>query len=325
MEVTPLTVVSQKFEKTPAAIFYDTWQLKGLQETGIPQPIQYKFDCCEKPEIIESKGIYICRNCAIDHGSVMQDYLTYDLINNNIHTEKKFNYPIQFYGSRTIFSLDNLSPKKKGQFYRLSKLNRYFHNAYEYNMTLSNQFFNKFASQLEIPHSIVHKAMHLYIKVVNKRLTIGRSIKNLTIACLYIACMLNTYKRSLSDFSKISQIPEKTLRKNYRLILKELTINIKTDSPASYLVEFAIKLGLSVKFQSAAINLLTTLSNNGINVNSSPRSFAAAAIYVTSKKVLKEKRINQNILSEISKVSEVTIRKYIKLFRKYYDFITICV
>jgi transcription initiation factor TFIIIB Brf1 subunit/transcription initiation factor TFIIB len=323
MEVTSLTVASQKFGKSSALLLYDEWQPKGLQETGIHQPIQYKFDCCEKPEIIESKGIYVCRNCAIDHGSVMQDYLTYDIINNNIHTEKKFNYPVQFYGSRTVFSLDNLSPKTKGQFYRLSKLNRYFHNAYEYNMTLATQFFNKFASQLEIPHSIVHKAMRLYIKVVNKKLTIGRSIKNLTIACLYIACMLNDYKRTSSDFSMISLIPEKTIRKNYRLILKELNINAKTDSPSSHLVEFAIKMGLSVKFQSAAIALLTNLSSKGININSSPRSFAAAAIYVTSKKILKEKRINQNTLSEISKVSEVTIRKYIKLFRKYHDFITI--
>jgi transcription initiation factor TFIIIB Brf1 subunit/transcription initiation factor TFIIB len=323
MEVTSMTVASQKFGKSSALLIYDEWQPKGLQETGIHQPIQYKFDCCEKPEIIESRGIYVCRNCAIDHGSVMQDYLTYDIINNNIHTEKKFNYPVQFYGSRTVFSLDNLSPKTKGQFYRLSKLNRYFHNAYEYNMTLATQFFNKFASQLEIPHSIVHKAMRLYIKVVNKKLTIGRSIKNLTIACLYIACMLNDYKRTSSDFSKISLIPEKTIRKNYRLILKELNINAKTDSPLALLVEFAIKMGLSVKFQSSAIALLTNLSNKGININSSPRSFAAAAIYVTSKKILKEKRINQNTLSEISKVSEVTIRKYIKLFRKYQDFITI--
>ncbi len=273
------------------------------------------YDCCEVPDIIESRGIYVCKNCATVHGPALKDYISYDLTLNNISTEKKYRYPPQYYGCRTVFSVENLSAKRKALYQRLSKLNQYFHNSFEYNMTYANQILFKIAAQLEIPLSIRRHAMQIYIKVVNKRLTVGRSIKHLVTASLYIACLLNEFSRPLEEFSKISQISPKTLRKNYRLILKELNIKLPIIPASHYLSNFCIKLGLSVNFQNQAKKLLELISKNGFNENSSPRSFAAAAIYVTSKNLVKEARIRQRDLSELTKVSEVTIRKYIKLFK----------
>jgi transcription initiation factor TFIIIB Brf1 subunit/transcription initiation factor TFIIB len=103
------------------------------------------------------------------------------------------------------------------------------------------------------------------------------------------------------------------------LILKELNIKPKNTPASYYLTQYCIKLGLSVEFQASAKNLLKMISKSGTNENSSPRNFAVAAIYVTSKTLRREKRIKQQTLAEISNVSEVTIRKYIKVLRKFLD------
>ncbi len=315
MELFHLTIVSEK--NSNGAIRSLSYN-EPLEEVN--SKFHHENQCCDMPEIIENRGLYVCKNCAIVHGPIMNNYITYDLTVNNIHTGKEYNYSQRYYGSRTIFFLEKMPANKRAMFQRLLKLNHYFHNSYEYNMTLANQTLFKIASQLEIPSSIKQQAMQIYLKVVNKRLTIGRSIKFLIIASLYIACQLNACSRNIEEFSKSTQIPIKTLRRNYRLILNELNMKIKHTSVSYYLTQFSIRLGLSVSFQTSAKNLLILLAKFGFNENSSPKGFALAAIYITSKKIVKEKRVNQQTLSDISNVSEVTIRKYIKMFKSNLDF-----
>lgn len=283
------------------------------------QVVDQYYDCCEAPTIVRNKGLYICTRCAVVHGPIMAHYLNYDRENNQIQASKNINHPPRLYGSRTVFSLENLPPKKRTLYRRLLKLNRYFHNSYEYNMTISNQALFQYASQLEIPSSIRRYGMQIYIKVVNKRLTVGRSIKNLTIASLYIACCLQNYSYNIEDFSRISQIPEKTIRKNYRLIMKELNIRVKRIPASQFISQFAIQLGLSENFQITAHKVLESVSKFGVNLNSNPKGFAAATLYFTAKKLIKEKRINQATLSKLTKISEVTLRKYIKIIQKNFE------
>ncbi|MHA1266481.1 MAG: hypothetical protein ACTSRS_14700 [Candidatus Helarchaeota archaeon] len=275
-------------------------------------------DCCASPNIVEHRGQFVCTHCAAVIGPVMKAQIHFNSNGSQI-LKRELKTPLQFYGSRTVFSLENLSSKRKALFQRLLKLNSHFHNAYEYNMTISNSIFYKYASQLEIPASIIQEGMRIYIKVVKQRLTIGRSIKQLSIASLYLACQLNNFNRDIENFSRISNIPIKAIRKNYRLILKTLGLKLKLNTASKYLAEFAIKLKLSFRLQQVAHRILDSLSNLHFNLNSSPKGFAGAALYVTAKKILPERKINQRQISEIAHVSEVTLRKYIKLIKENLD------
>ena len=277
------------------------------------------FDCCTSPEVIEYRGQYVCKNCAVVSEPILRDSYVSDSLNNIIHTERKNNYPYQDHGCRTVFLLENLSPKSKNLFYRLSRLNKFFNNSTEANLKSANQFLFKIASQLEIPPTIYRSALYTYKKVIDARLTVGRSIKNLMLASLYIACKQNNFCCDLDIFSKKSQIPEKTIRKNYRLILRTLGIQVKQHNSDYYLKNFCIELGLSVHFQNFAIKLMEKLYSIDPNLKTNPKGLTIAVIYFISKKLVVEKRIKQKVLSKISKISEVTIRKYMKVIQTNFD------
>lgn len=273
------------------------------------------FNCCQTPEIIETRGLYVCRNCGLDYGSALKDHLSYDQKNDIIKTNKNIILPFQ-YGARTIFTCENLAPSKKAKFQRLAKLNQFYFNSYEHNMTLAYRYLFIIASQLQIPSSIMYYAFQIYIKVIKRGLTIGRNIKYLTIASLFIASDQYKYSCSLKHLSDISQIPEKVIRKNYRLILHEFQIKLNNHSVAYYLLLFCVDLGLSIQFQSFALKFLKSFLATKENPNLNPKALAIVTIYTVSKKYMREKRVTQEFLSIISNISEVTIRKYLKIIEK---------
>ncbi|MDD1777331.1 MAG: hypothetical protein LUQ65_04110, partial [Candidatus Helarchaeota archaeon] len=146
-----------------------------------------------------------------------------------------------------------------------------------------------------------------------RRLTVGRSIRFLTASCLFIVCQYHQYKCNLKDISDCCQIPEKVLRKNYRLILKEFQIKLNNRPASYYLSQFCFDLKLSVQFQKLALIFLNLIIQTNKNVYLTPKVLAVVTIYLVSKKILKEKHPTQTVLSNISKVSGVTIRKYLKI------------
>jgi len=314
-----MTVESIKFGKIAEFLLHsdeENNKQANLQPISkdLEKSIPY-FDCCEEPEVIEYKGRYICKTCAIVHEPILKDTYISDSLSNNIHTEKKINYPYQDHGCRTTFSIENLAPQSRFLFFRLSRLNKYFNNSIEANLKLANQFLFKIVSQLEISPSIYRSALHIYKKVIDAHLTVGRSIKNLILASLYIACQQNNFTCDLEALARESQIPEKIIRKNYRLILRFFDIRVKSRTPEYYLKEFCIELGLSVNFQNSAGHLLEKLIKLNPNLSTNPKGFAIAAILFISKYFIHEIRIKQRVLCDISKISGVTVRKYVNTLK----------
>jgi len=310
-----MTSISTNFEKDILVPEFNSNAQVPRESPQLTPGLQNnEFNCCPTPEIIETKGLYVCRNCGVDYGSALKDHLAYDQKNETIKTNKSVVLPFQ-YGARTIFTCENLAPSKKAKFQRLAKLNQNFFNSYEHNMTLAYQYLFMIASQLQIPSSIMYYAFQIYIKVIKRRLTIGRNIKYLTIASLFIACHHYKYSCGLKELSDVSQIPEKIIRKNYRLILQEFQIKLTSHSGSYYLSQFCIDLGLSIQFQNFAAGLLTSFLETKENPNLNPKILAVVVIYTVLKNFIREKRITQEFLSTISNISEVTIRKYLKILK----------
>lgn len=311
-----MTIISTNFEKGILVPGFNSNAQIQREDPQLPPRVQNNdFNCCQTPEIIETKGLYVCRNCGVDYGPALKDHLSYDQKNEIIKTNKNVVLPFQ-YGARTIFTCENLAPSKRAKFQRLAKLNQFYFNSYEHNMTLAYQYLFMIASQLQIPSSITYYAFQIYIKVIKKGLTIGRHIKYLTIASLFIACDHYKYSCCLKHLSDISQIPEKIIRKNYRLILQEFQIKLNHHSISYYLSSFCVDLGLSIQFQNFARALINSFLKTEENPNLNPKVLAIVTIYMVSKKYMREKRVTQEFLSTISNISEVTIRKYLKIIKK---------
>jgi len=311
-----MTIDSKNYERN---IIYPDFAL-NIQTPQVvsclaPDKQANEFDCCDEPEIIENRGLYVCKNCGVDYGPILKDYVSYDLKN---ETPKNIinNIIVPFqYGSRTIIKCGNLPSSKKLKFQRLAKLNQNFFSSYEHNMTIAYRYLFLITSQLQIPLSITHLAFQLYVKVLKKGLTVGRNIKYLTLSCLFIICRSHKYSCSLKDISEVSQISEKILRKNYRLILQEFPIKLNNHPASYYLIQFCIDLGLSIQFQEIALDLLKSFLSIVNNHTLSPKALAIASIYVTTKNYISEKRVTQQFLSKIAKISEITIRKYLRIFK----------
>ncbi len=277
------------------------------------------YDCCETPKIVESRGIHTCRNCATVHEPTMKRSFTYNPFDHTSCTAQKSNNPYLTHGCRTTFTFTNLPPKSRHLFQRLAKLNNHFRNSSEMNMQIANKFLLTVAGQLEIPSTIQSFALHLYKKVVDARLTMGRSIKELMVACLYITCNLSHYPRHISDFVNKSLISEKKIRRAYKLLLSRFNLRLHNFSVFHYIEKYSSELALSPDSRFLIRKIVELLSSRGINMNANPRGFAIAAIYVTSKALQPLKWLRQKSLSELSKVSEVTIRKYVKIIDESLD------
>ncbi len=281
----------------------------------VPHKPSNYYDCCEFPDIIENRGVLTCKNCAIVHKPIMKDGFISNPQDHTFFTARKTNNPYLDYGCRTSFNHTNLSPKKRLLFQRLAKLNNYFNNSTEMNMQIANRFLFTVAGQLEIPKSIQSFAIHLYKKVIDARLTMGRSIKEMVVACLYIACNLKHYPRHISEFSNKSAISEKKIRKAYRLLLYTFKIRLNGFSLSHYIDKFSTELNLSPDFKSSLLKIADSLHSEKLNTTANPRGITVALIYLLSTKLTPGFKIKQKILAGISKVSEVTIRKYVKIIK----------
>ena len=314
----------------PIFIVSDTAESRRLKEIfnqkSIPSIIKNKtipyYDCCETPAIIEAQGIFVCQNCAIVHEPMMKEGLFSDEDTRHVEIIISANkLPSQ--GSRTTFSFENLSSEKRMLFRRLGRLNSFYRNSVESNSVIANRFLLTIASQLEIPKPIQNGALRLYKKVLDAKLTMGRSIKQLMVACLYVACNLKKYPCHISDFVKVSQISEKSIRKNYRILLTKFKIRLQNFGVTTFLEKYLTELDLPPQFQQAVRKSIELLRSQKIKTNINPRGFSVAAIYVVSKMLFPTPKIKQKALTVLSKVSEVTIRKYVKIFVENIDFQTL--
>ena len=103
-----------------------------------------------------------------------------------------------------------------------------------------------------------------------------------------------------------SRIDELEFKRTYRYIVRELGLEIEPADPESYVGRFASELGLSNAAERDARHLLKTAKDQLVHVGKSPVGLAAAAVYAAP--LLHDEKITQAAVSEVTDISEVTIR-----------------
>jgi transcription initiation factor TFIIB len=237
--------------------------------------------------------------------------------------KKKMNEPnYGDMGYRTLISNPNvdyygypLKAKARARYYRLAKIQKSITNSYERNILVGGAKFSQITSALGLTRQAIQEANMIYKKVLEKKLTTGRSIDQLVAACIYIAIRLFDLPRTLEEVSEAAQISEKKIGRNYRLILCELKINLNPQKIPTFISRFGDELKIPSKYQVEAIQLFDNAKDNGLIVRGDPKSYAGAAIYIVMKKH-KEIKVNQKEIAEISFISDVTLRKKMNQIKK---------
>ena len=215
----------------------------------------------------------------------------------------------------------NIPERNKAQIYRLRKWNKRMRvsGAGERNLAFALSELDRDSSRLGIPRSVREDAAIIYRSAAKNKLIRGRSIEVVVASALYAACRRCNIPRTLDEIAIASNVSKKQVGKTYRFLSRELNIKLKPTSPSDYISRFASKLGLSGEVQAKAIEIINKAVKSGLSSGKGPTGVAAAALYIAS--LLLGERKTQKEVSEISGVTEVTIRNRYKELSEKIDLV----
>ena len=164
----------------------------------------------------------------------------------------------------------------------------------------------RMASALGLPENVRETASVIYRRALEEDLLPGRSIEGIATASLHAAARMAGVPRSIDEVARVSRVDEETFQRAYRYIVKKLELEVQPADPTEYLPRFASKLELDDETERRARELLAVSKESAVHSGKSPVGLAAAALYAAG--VLTNADLTQREVSEVTDISEVTIR-----------------
>jgi transcription initiation factor TFIIB len=205
------------------------------------------------------------------------------------------------------------SGKKIQEYYEVEKLRRL--NKFTISNDSKTRNLNKAIREilriteiLGMSPSIAERASYIYRKALNKKLIRGRSITGIVAATIYIAC-----KDAGVHFpiERIENLAENCNRKNilhyYKLLLRQMKMNVGVPDPSRYLSKIAVASRLSGKTERKALEILSQIEGDPALSGKKPVSLAAASLYLAALHV--GEHTTQLRIAIASELTTITIRK----------------
>lgn len=169
---------------------------------------------------------------------------------------------------------------------------------------------NRLKDKMALSDAVIEKAAYIYRKALDKGLVRGRSISALMASALYAACRDTSTARNLKDIEKSANIKRKDIARCYRLLVKELDLDMPVADPIQCVSRIASHIGISEKTKRYAILVLKDAQRLEVSAGKDPMGLAAAALYLACAKYGEEK--TQRNIALAANVTEVTIRNRYK-------------
>jgi transcription initiation factor TFIIB len=203
---------------------------------------------CGSNDIVadENRGELICEKCGyvletrlIDEGPEWRAFNSEER-DKRSRVGSPSTFSVHDKGLSTIIGYENrdtfgnkLSASRRAQIYRLRKwqIRTRVHSSMDRNLAFAMSEMDRLASQLGIPRNVKETAAIIYRKAIEKRLVRGRSIEAMVAATIYASARVRRVPRTLDEIAKESRITKKELGRCYRLLLRELYLNIPLASP----------------------------------------------------------------------------------------------
>jgi transcription initiation factor TFIIB len=173
---------------------------------------------------------------------------------------------------------------------------------------------DRLKDKLALSNAVIEKTAYIYRKALDKGLVRGRSIPGVLAAALYVACRESGTPRTLNDMSHQINVKRKDISRCYRLLLRELDLNMPVVNPIICTSRIASEAGLSEKVKRRALTILKDASEMEITAGKDPMGLAAAALYLSC--VLNGENTTQKVIAMAAGVTEVTIRNRYKGLRE---------
>jgi len=205
------------------------------------------------------------------------------------------------------------------QMWRLRKwqIRSRVHSSIDRNLAQAMAELDRLSDKAYIPPPIKEKAAVIYRKALDKGLVRGRSIAAIAAAALYAACRGSGTPRTLREIAEASLVDKKDVARCYRLLLRELDVQMPIANPITYISKIAERTGISGKTQGLAIQFLREARKKRASAGKDPMGLAAAALYIACLQNNEKK--TQKDIAEAAGVTEVTVRNRYKTLKKQLD------
>jgi len=119
------------------------------------------------------------------------------------------------------------------QMWRLRKwqIRSRVHSSIDRNLAQAMRELNRLSDKTYIPRPVKEKAAVIYRKALDKNLVRGRSIAAIAAAALYVACRGSETPRTLHEIAEASLVDKKDVARCYRLLLRELDMQMPIANP----------------------------------------------------------------------------------------------
>lgn len=190
-------------------------------------------------------------------------------------------------------------------------------NSAERNLRKALFEIEKLREKLGLSDAIMERASYLYRKAVKAELIRGRSIRRIVGACTYAACKDMDSTRTITDIANILQENKCLIAKTYKVLFQNLRLITTVPDTTACIIKISNNLHIPEKTKRKAISMYELLRDKKLTAGKKPDAVAAAVIYMASIKT--NVNLSQQIISETSGITCVTIRNRCKEFSKYVE------
>jgi transcription initiation factor TFIIB len=187
------------------------------------------------------------------------------------------------------------------------------HESQDRNLKQAFSELRRLSEKLAVSEAVTERAAYIYRKALDMNLVRGRSITAILAASLYAACRDREVPRTLKDVSAAGFIKKKDLARSYRLLLKEMDIQMPVVDPMKCMSKIASRANVSGKTQKRAREILMRAEKARISAGKDPMGISASALYVAC--ILEGENMTQRDIADAAGVTEVTIRNRYKGLR----------
>jgi transcription initiation factor TFIIB len=178
------------------------------------------------------------------------------------------------------------------------------------NLEKALKFLNNFGDKLYLSQAVMESAAYIYRKAAIKKLAKGRSTLGLVGAALYAACRETATPKTISDVAAVCNLSSKDVMSHYKLILRELSMQMPVLHGPDYVTLIANRLDLSEKTKREALKIFSGVQQNRISIGKNPRALAGAVIYLASQTC--NEFLRQVEICQVADISTVSLRKRCK-------------
>jgi transcription initiation factor TFIIB len=212
-----------------------------------------------------------------------------------------------------------LEPSQKNSMQRLRTWNNraQLNDSVSRNLEKALKLLNNFGDKLYLSQAVIEGAAYIYRKAAIKKLAKGRSTLGLVGAALYAACRETETPKTITDIANACNISTKDIMSHYKLILKELSLQMPVLHGPDYVTLICNRLQMSEKTKREALRIFSMAQKSRISIGKNPRALAGSIIYLASQNC--NEFLRQVEICQVAEISTVSLRKRCKEIKTKID------